>query len=199
MRGKLVKMKSVFNIYMRGCFLLLPAVALIFMMMNVNAQTLYRWKDENGATHISDQPPPPSCMSSDCRAYRDKMDRELMQAKRAAEEKAKEEQKKREDSAKFKAKSDARLALYVAQTKSELRECIASKRDCTLSTIKSSIKTIGTLEKGQGIIETLGPPHNQQLFSDDTTYWYYHLGRNTVQIQWTNIRSGHYLKSVSIY
>ena len=51
-----------------------------------NAQPLYRWKDQYGSTHVSDQPPPESCTSADCRAYREDVDKKTREVKRATEE-----------------------------------------------------------------------------------------------------------------
>lgn len=61
-------------------------VLLAIAAATANAQTLYRWKDQHGSTHVSDQPPPESCTSADCRAYREDADKKAREAKKIAEE-----------------------------------------------------------------------------------------------------------------
>ena len=69
-----------------GAMLLRCIACLLMASATANAQTLYRWKDQHGATHVSDQPPSESCTSADCRAYREDADKKTREAKRATEE-----------------------------------------------------------------------------------------------------------------
>ena len=62
------------------------ACMLMATTATANAQPLYRWKDQYGSTHVSDQPPPESCTSADCRAYREDVDKKTREVKRATEE-----------------------------------------------------------------------------------------------------------------
>ena len=62
------------------------ACMLMATTATANAQPLYRWKDQYGSTYVSDQPPPESCTSADCRAYREDVDKKTREVKRATEE-----------------------------------------------------------------------------------------------------------------
>lgn len=167
--------------------------ALFSVCINVDAQQLYRWKDQSGATHVSDQIPPSSCVSNDCRSIREEVDGKSRKAKKAAEEAA--AQKK---------KSDEMDAERLKSAQLRILKCREVHSKCLPSNIKGDIGIVAHKVGILGMLNVLGVPDKKQeiegrRYADNTFYWYYSWGGETLQLIWHGTYTSADLVGINLY
>lgn len=174
-------------LFLGGCT---AFAALVLQTPSYAQSQAYRWKDEQGRTHISDFPPPASCSSQDCREIDSRLRKKTEDAKRAMEE-----------SAASNAQHRASMRRIIDAAKAELRHCRTSP--CSLESLMMSFKTVAYNEGQWGVTEALGRPQKVQQMSghmSERQYWYYRLHGTSVQLVW-EARTGNQasLESVNLY
>lgn len=198
------------KLWVKGVFIFSSWVSCFFSvgLVDLYAQELFRWKDERGAVHVSDKPPPVACMSDSCRAYRDGVDEKLRKERAAKEEKEAMEEKKRRDFIEWKKKNNERdkilNAKFYAKAKKELQRCMRPEVTCVYQKINTELDHIASRGGQDGVLEVLGQPERKQVLSSDgvrvNSYWYYRFGNNMIQLEWeeTGLREAEGWKRVEL-
>ena len=95
-------------------------------MSHLYAQQLYTWTDENGVTHITDQPPPPRVKVEDVLKYKEKtpqeqaaIDRKMEQLRQSIEQQDKIDAARRAEVAAREAEKQAEEAVENAQEQTQ--------------------------------------------------------------------------------
>nr|WP_082753120.1 DUF4124 domain-containing protein [uncultured Acidovorax sp.] len=176
------KYKGIMKKYLHSIFL----VAAFSACVSAYAQQLYRWKDQNGLAHVSDQPPPHSCTSNDCRSLRDESDRKIRLEKEEAERKKKEAQAAKERTKKFYEELEAKNVVNLANSKMKLKRCF-SNGGCSFELISREMKYVASQEGQSGIREVAGQPNKRQVIGESgREYWYYHFAGSSLQLVWSS-------------
>lgn len=189
------KYKGIMKKYLHSIIL----VAAFSACMSAYAQQLYRWKDQNGVAHVSDQPPPDSCTSSQCRDLREQTDSKITREKEALERKEKEARVEKERVKEFGERMDARVKvlgpIVAEENRSKIKKCFSSG-GCSFGEISHELKSLAGREGQQGIVQVVGAPHKRQIIGDSgREYWYYKLGDDSIQLVWDSKS----LKSINLY
>ena len=170
---------------------MLLAVSCSALTVTVFAQDdLYRWKDQTGKTYISESPPPSSCSSEDCLTFRRKLAEKL--------EKKREQQQANEKKIREEWAAQQR---DLEESKARVKACKYRTEKCSISLLKLDLGSIASAEGENGILKILGKPDHIQNTGHliESTYWYYKLGNNTVQLVWEKHIDRNGLSSINFY
>ena len=118
-------------------FLSLAAAFSIFIasVCHLEAQQIYTWTDENGVTHITDQPPPKEARVEDVIQYKEKTPQEEAAIERKIEALRKSNERQEKIDAAQRAEVSARKA------DKQAREAVAKAREETETWSKNYIFT----------------------------------------------------------
>ncbi len=156
-----------------------------------HAQTMFRWKDQDGIFHVSDQPPPSSCISDDCRRVREIVDRKIQEEGAVAEAKKKAAKLAEEKKWMDYQKELANRKIALAEGKALLSKCLVIKSGCNFEALSRKMNYLAAYEGQEGILEGAGQPAKRQVANNSNTeYWYYYVGSNSVQLVWSRREPG---------
>ncbi len=162
-----------------------------FVGISAHAQIMFRWKDQDGVSHVSDQPPPLSCISDDCRRVREGVDRKIREEHAAAEAKKKAAKLAEEKKWRDYQKREADRNIALAEGKALLNKCLVIKSGCTFEKLSSEMRYLAAYEGQEGVLAGAGQPAKRQIANNSNTeYWYYYVGSNSMQLVWSRREPG---------